>query len=80
MEILELIFGKIGDLTWGWSLIPILVVFGVFITLATGFVQFEFFGRMFRVLRNDANSNDRNKISAREALLVSVGGRVGGAR
>ena len=78
MEILELIFGKIGDLTWGWSLIPILVVFGVFITLATGFVQFEFFGRMFRVLRNDANSNDRNKISAREALLVSVGGRVGG--
>ncbi len=78
MEFLELIFGKIGDLTWGWSLIPILVVFGVFITLATGFVQFEYFGRMFRVLRNDNNSADPNKISAREALLVSVGGRVGG--
>jgi AGCS family alanine or glycine:cation symporter len=78
MEFLELIFGKIGDLTWGWSLIPILVVFGAFITLATGFVQFEFFGRMFRVLRSDNNAADPSKISAREALLVSVGGRVGG--
>lgn len=78
MEFLELIFGKIGDLTWGWSLIPILVVFGSFITLATGFVQFEFFGRMFRVLRSDNNAADPDKISAREALLVSVGGRVGG--
>lgn len=78
MEFLELIFGKIGDLTWGWSLIPILVVFGAFITLTTGFVQFRFFGRMFRVLSSDNNAADPNKISAREALLVSVGGRVGG--
>ncbi|WP_330629451.1 alanine/glycine:cation symporter family protein [Thioclava sp. FTW29] len=78
MDFLELIFTKIGDLTWGWSLIPILVVFGVFITLATGFVQVQFFGRMFRVLRKSNNAADADKISAREALLVSVGGRVGG--
>ena len=78
MEFLELLFGKIGDLTWGWSLIPILVIFGVFITIATGFVQFQFFKRMFRVLSNDNNSGDPNAISARAALLVSVGGRVGG--
>lgn len=78
MEFLELIFGKIGDLTWGWSLIPILVIFGCFITIATGFVQIEFFGRMFRVLSNKNNTGDSSRISAREALLVSVGGRVGG--
>lgn len=78
MEYLELFFSKIGDLTWGWSLIPILVVFGVFITLATNFVQFRFFGRMFRVLSRSNNSDDPDKISARQALLVSVGGRVGG--
>ena len=78
MELLESFFGVIGDLTWGWSLIPILVIFGAFITIATGFVQFEFFGRMFRVLRSDANADDNSKISAREALLISVGGRVGG--
>jgi len=76
MELLKGLFEVIGDLTWGWSLIPILVIFGVFLTIATGFVQFRFFSRMFRVLSSRAA--DPNKISAREALLVSVGGRVGG--
>lgn len=78
MEYVESFFGVIGDLTWGWSLIPILVVLGVFITVLTGFVQLEFFGRMFRVLVSGSESADPNSISAREALLVSVGGRVGG--
>ncbi|MDM7933646.1 alanine/glycine:cation symporter family protein [Tabrizicola sp.] len=78
MEILQSLFGYIDSLTWGWSLIPILVVFGVFITIMSGFVQLEFFGRMFRVLSNKNQNTDPNAISAREALLVSVGGRVGG--
>lgn len=78
MEFIEGVFGVIGDLTWGWSLIPILVVLGVFITVLTGFVQVEYFGRMFRVLVKGSESADPNSISAREALLVSVGGRVGG--
>ena len=78
MEFLQTLFGWIGDFTWGWSLIPILVIFGIFITIATGFVQIEYFGRMFRVLSKKNNEDDSNQISAREALLVSVGGRVGG--
>ena len=78
MEFLQTLFGWIGDFTWGWSLVPILVIFGIFITIATGFVQIEYFGRMFRVLSNKNNADDSNQISAREALLVSVGGRVGG--
>jgi AGCS family alanine or glycine:cation symporter len=78
MEFLHSIFGVVDSLTWGWSLIPILVVFGVFITLASGFVQFEYFTRMFRVLSSKSESADPNAISARGALLVSVGGRVGG--
>ncbi len=78
MGYIQSFFGLIDNLTWGWALIPILVVFGVFITIMSGFVQFEFFGRMFRVLSSKANNSDPNAISAREALLVSVGGRVGG--
>lgn len=78
MGILESIFGLIGDLTWGWSLIPLLVIFGIFITALTGFAQFTFFKRMFRVLSSKNQSGDPNAISAREALLISVGGRVGG--
>jgi len=78
MELLESFFGLIGDLTWGWALIPILVVLGIFTTAMTGFVQFRFFGRMFDVLSNKNQAADPNAISAREALLLSVGGRVGG--
>ena len=78
MEFLKTLFGYVDALTWGWALIPILVVFGVFITIMSGFVQIEFFGRMFRVLSGRNQNNDPNAISAREALLVSVGGRVGG--
>ncbi len=78
MAWLEQFFALIGDLTWGWALIPILVVIGLFFTIASGFVQFEYFFRMFRVLSGKNQSGDPNAISAREALLVSVGGRVGG--
>ena len=78
MEMIESLFGVIGDLTWGWALVPFLVVIGLFFTIATGFVQFTYFKRMFRVLLGKNQSDDPNAISAREALLVSVGGRVGG--
>ncbi len=78
MELLKSFFGVVGDLTWGWSLIPFLVIFGLFFTIVTGFVQFRFFGRMFRVLLGKNQTADKNKISGREALLLSVGGRVGG--
>ena len=78
MEFLESVFGVIGDLTWGWALIPFLVVLGLFFTIATNFVQFRYFTRMFRVLRGKNQSGDPNAITAREALLLSVGGRVGG--
>lgn len=78
MDIIESFFGVIGDLTWGWALIPFLVVLGLFFTIASGFVQFKYFTRMFRVLKGGNQSADPNAITAREALLLSVGGRVGG--
>ena len=77
MEFIEGIFTAIGDFTWGWALIPILVIFGVFFTLASHFVQFRYFGRMFKVLFGKQKEAEGH-ISSREALFVSVGGRVGG--
>ena len=74
MELLESFFGIIGDLTWGWALIPFLVVLGLFFTLTTGFVQFTFFGRMFRVLLNKNQTADKKAISGREALLLLLSG------
>ncbi len=78
MEFFEAVFALIWDLTWGWTLIPFLIVMGLFFTLVTGFVQLEFFFRMFRVLSSKNQSDDGKAISSREALLISIGGRVGG--
>ncbi len=78
MELLQKFFGVIGDLTWGWSLIPFLVIFGLFFTFATGFIQFRFFKRMFGVLFDKEGQVGPKAISGRQALLLSVGGRVGG--
>jgi AGCS family alanine or glycine:cation symporter len=78
MELITRAFTVLENLTWGWSLIPILVIFGVFMTVVTGFVQIRYFGRMFRVLVGREPTPDPKQLSPREALLVSVGGRVGG--
>jgi AGCS family alanine or glycine:cation symporter len=78
MELLESFFGVIGYLTSGWALVPFLVVLGVFFTIVSGVGQFKYFIRMFRVLSNSNQSGDPKTITAREALLLSVGGRVGG--
>lgn len=78
MSFIENIFNAIGDFTWGWSLIPILVIFGVFFTLASGFVQITYFKRMFNVFRPSTQLNEPGEVSSLQALLVSVGGRVGG--
>jgi alanine or glycine:cation symporter, AGCS family len=78
MDFIEALFNAIGDGTWGWSLIPFLVVLGCFFTIASGLVQFRFFGRMWRVLFPGGEPEPGAHVSSREALLVSVGGRVGG--
>jgi AGCS family alanine or glycine:cation symporter len=77
VDFLQSLFSTIGDLTWGWSLVPLLVIFGLFFTVSSGWVQFKFFGRMFRVL-TQSQPEAEGHISSRAALLVSVGGRVGG--
>lgn len=78
MDLLNSLFGVINDLTWGFALIPILVVFGIFLTIMSGFVQLKFFTRMFGVLTESHAGGGAQSISSRQALLVSLGGRVGG--
>lgn len=78
MTTIENLFTIVGDLTWGWALIPLLVISGLFFTALTGFVQFRFFKRMFRDLCSRKGPEGDKTISARQALLISIGGRVGG--
>ncbi len=71
-------FGLVDTLTWGWSLIPMLIVFGLLFTIVGGFAQFKYFGRMFNAFRSEQQTHDEDAISSRQALFVSIGGRVGG--
>ncbi|MEL7045709.1 MAG: alanine/glycine:cation symporter family protein [Pseudomonadota bacterium] len=67
----------VSDFLWGRVLIVLLVGLGVYFTVASRFVQFRYFGRMFRVL-GDALHHEPGQVSSFQALVVSVAGRVGG--
>lgn len=78
MDILTTLFDYINSLTWGWALVPLLVVIGLYFTLITRFVQIRYFGRMFKLAKPGAGGAAEGQVSGWDALMVSVGGRVGG--
>ena len=67
----------LSNLLWSYVLIALLVGIGLYFTVASRFVQFRYFGRMFRVL-GTALHHEPGQISSFQALVVSVAGRVGG--
>jgi len=78
MEILSQLFGYLNDVTWGWALVPLLVVIGLYFTLITRFVQLRYFGRMWSLAIPKKGETPAGQISGWDALMISVGGRVGG--
>lgn len=70
----------LNDLLWGKILIALLLTVGIGFTVASRFVQFRYFGRMFRILSaSQAFQKDKHgHLSSFQALLLSVAGRVGG--
>lgn len=67
----------LSDIVWGQLLIVLLVGAGLLFTIASRFVQFRYFGRMFSVLRTGLH-HEEGHVSSFQALVVSVAGRVGG--
>ena len=67
----------LSDLLWGKVLVVLLVGIGLYFTIASRFVQFRYFGRMFAVL-GQALHREKGHVSSFQALVVSVAGRVGG--
>ncbi|MEM1208580.1 MAG: alanine/glycine:cation symporter family protein [Planctomycetota bacterium] len=59
------------------ALMAMLIVVGLLLTISSRFVQFRYFLRMFRVLRQ-ATAHEGNHVSPFQALVLSVAGRVGG--
>ncbi|EAQ99082.1 alanine/glycine:cation symporter family protein [Congregibacter litoralis] len=67
----------LSDLLWSKVLVVMLVGIGLYFTVASRFVQFRYFGRMFAVL-GSALHHEKGHVSSFQALVVSVAGRVGG--
>jgi AGCS family alanine or glycine:cation symporter len=67
----------LSDFLWSKVLILLLVGIGLYFTVASRFVQFRYFGRMFKVL-GGALHHEAGHVSSFQALVVSVAGRVGG--
>lgn len=67
----------VGDFLWSYVLIVMLVGLGLWFSIASRFVQFRYFGRMFRSLASGIH-HEENHVSSFQALVVSVAGRVGG--
>lgn len=67
----------LSDLLWSKVLVVMLVGIGLYFTVASRFLQFRYFGRMFAVL-GTALHHEKGHVSSFQALVVSVAGRVGG--
>lgn len=67
----------LSDFLWSYILIVMLVGLGLWFTIASRFVQFRYFGQMFRSLGRGMH-HQGDHISSFQALVVSVAGRVGG--
>ncbi|MEM1141024.1 MAG: alanine/glycine:cation symporter family protein [Pseudomonadota bacterium] len=68
---------SLSDFLWGKVLIVLLIGIGGYLTIASRFVQFRYFARMFAVLRAGTR-HEEGHVSSFQALVVSVAGRVGG--
>ncbi|WP_299203048.1 alanine/glycine:cation symporter family protein [uncultured Amphritea sp.] len=70
----------LNDLLWGKVLIAVLITLGLWFTIASRFVQFRYFGQMFKILgsKQAFKHEQQGHLSSFQALLLSVAGRVGG--
>ncbi|MGL5314313.1 MAG: alanine/glycine:cation symporter family protein [Peptostreptococcaceae bacterium] len=79
METLLGFVDSINTLLWSYILIAMLIVLGVYFTFRTKFVQFRYFGEMFRLLGDGAGKGAKSegKVSSFQAFCISTASRVG---
>jgi AGCS family alanine or glycine:cation symporter len=66
----------LNDLLWSKVLIVALVGLGLYFSIRSRFVQFRYFGDMFRIFA-EAFERQPGQLSSFQALMLSVAGRVG---
>ncbi|MDD7753827.1 MAG: alanine:cation symporter family protein, partial [Clostridiales bacterium] len=78
MELLNNLVGITNEFLWSKVLIIMLIVLGIYFTFRTNFVQFRFFGEMFRLLGDGAKGEKKEgAVSSFQAFCISTASRVG---
>lgn len=75
LSYIERFLGAFNDYFYTYVLILLLLIFGVYFTVKTRFVQFRFFGEQLRCVTERAD--DKESISSFQALMISTASRVG---
>ncbi|WP_171051841.1 alanine/glycine:cation symporter family protein [Alteribacter natronophilus] len=76
---MELLEWFIDDFLWTWILIGLLLGLGLWFTISTKFVQFRYFGEMFKVITEKSTISREGKqgVSSFQAFCISTASRVG---
>ncbi|MBP2239884.1 AGCS family alanine or glycine:cation symporter [Cytobacillus eiseniae] len=79
MNVFESIIGFLNDMLWTYILIALLIIFGLYFSFKSKFVQFRYLGEMFRILGDKAMVTPEGKrgISSFQAFCISAASRVG---
>ncbi|WP_343348889.1 alanine/glycine:cation symporter family protein [Terrisporobacter petrolearius] len=78
MELLNNLVLSVSDILWSKILIVMLIVLGLYFTFRTKFVQFRYFGEMFRLLGDGAKGEKKEgAVSSFQAFCISTASRVG---
>lgn len=75
---LDALIGSLNYFLWSYILIALLISLGIYFTIRTKFVQFRYFGEMFRLLSEKTDTKDNKKgISPFQAFCISAASRIG---
>ncbi|WP_433742283.1 alanine/glycine:cation symporter family protein [Falsibacillus pallidus] len=79
MNMLTNVVNFLNDYMWGYILIVLLIGLGLYFSIRTKFVQFRYFGEMFRVLtdKSTISADGKRGISSFQAFTISTASRVG---
>ncbi|WP_100331059.1 alanine/glycine:cation symporter family protein [Bacillus xiapuensis] len=79
LETLDQIVLQINDYLYTYLMIALLIGLGLFFSIKTNFVQFKYFGEMFRVIfeKSTVDASGKKGISSFQAFTISAASRVG---
>ena len=79
MDAILKLIGNMNTFLWSYILIVMLITLGLYFTFRTKFVQFRYFGEMFRLLGDGASKDSKKegKVSSFQAFCMSTASRVG---